>query len=111
MRGCNRRSSLAHQLFKNPLAEVPKDRTRRLVWILWKSSFDRGINVSSRHEQIGVAVIVEIDHPCAPAHVTCFDPETRRDRGIVEIRLPIVAIENIGIVGKVGFENVEMSIE
>src|SRR5581483_2881310 len=49
--------------------QVSKHSARRLVGILRQLAFNFGINVAGYHEQVGVAVIVQITNSGSPADV------------------------------------------
>ena len=60
---------------KTSIAEIAKDRARGLARILRQLALDVGVDVAGHHENIGRAVVVEIDHRGAPADVPRLDAD------------------------------------
>src|SRR6266567_2098065 len=68
------------------------------------------VDVAVDEEQIGPAVVVEIEKRDAPAEVLRVEPESRGEGFVVERAVAIVAVERGGIVGEIGFEQVEFAV-
>ena len=66
------------EFFKGLIAEIAKNRARRLVGILAELSFHFRVNVTGNHEEIGVTVVVEIDDAGAPANIARLHANTGR---------------------------------
>ena len=60
------------------------------------------------HKQVWIAVVIQINNPCTPAHVTSLDAEARGRCGVLKVGLSIVAIKNVPIVSKVGLKKIEI---
>ena len=58
-----------------------------------------------------MAVVIEIDDARAPADEARLNSDARRARHILKIRLPIVAIQSVGIFGKVRLEKIDVPIQ
>ncbi len=67
-----------------------------------------GIDAAGRHEQVGEAVVVEIDHPRSPPDVAGLHADARADAEIVEVAFPVVAVQDIRIVGEVRLEDIQV---
>src|SRR5713101_6624661 len=68
------------------------------------------VDVAVRQEQIGPAVVVEIEKRDAPAKVLRVEPESRGKGFIVEGAVAIVAVERGGIVREISFEQIEFAV-
>ena len=71
---------------------------------------DLGIDVTVYEQEVGPTVVVEIEKHGAPAEVLGVQAETRGVGDVVESAVAIVAVERGGVVGEVGFENVEAAV-
>src|SRR5690348_7516306 len=105
MRCRDTRTSFGDQLFKHALTQISKNCARRFVGVFGYLFFDLWIDVAGGHEQVGIAVVIEVDDSGAPADVASFDAEARGCGGVLKVGLAIVAIKNVAIVGEMGFEN------
>src|SRR5215472_1457606 len=111
MRIAYSRASLFHELFKCLVAEVAENRARSLVGILRQLSFDFRVNVPGGHEQVWIAIVVEIDHPRSPTDVARIHCDLRGPRHVIEVSLAVVVIEAVGVIGKMGLEKINMAVE
>src|SRR5260370_26452473 len=68
------------------------------------------VDVAVRQEQIGPAVVVEIEKRDAPAKVLRVEPESRGKGFIVERAVAIVVVERGGIVGEISFEQIDFAV-
>ena len=57
------------------------------------------------------AVVVEIDHPGAPADIAGLDADPGLDRHVVEEALAVAAIEAAGVVREVRLEQIDAAVE
>src|SRR6266566_865695 len=73
-------------------------------------AIDFRVDVAVRQEQIGPAVVVEIEKRDAPAKVLRVEPESRGEGFVVEGAVAIVVVERGGIVGEIGFEQTEFAV-
>ena len=99
------------QFFKRAVAQVAEDRARGFVGILRQLALHFRVNVACNHEQIGIAIVIQIDDAGAPADVTGIDCEARRSGEVVEVSLAVIVIKAVGVLGEVGFEQIEMTVE
>ena len=99
------------KLLEGPVAEIAKDGARRLVRILRELALHLGVDVAGHHEKSGMAVVVEVDDPGAPADVARLHAEPRRPRHVVEVPLAVVVVEAVGVVGEMRLEEVEVPVE
>src|SRR5438034_4419816 len=111
MRGGNARAGFADQLFKYALPQVSENRARSLVRVLGELLLDLRVNMAGRHEQVRIAVVIQINNPRAPTHVTRLDPQARGRGGVLKVRLSIVTIKNVPIIGEVRLEDIEVPIQ
>src|ERR1700761_6098713 len=111
MRCGNSWTGLVNQLLKLSIAKIAENKPRRLQRIIRKLSLYFGINRASDDGQIGPAIVIEIGEAGAPADVPGFHPETRSQSHIGESGSPIVAVEHVGVIREVSFEDVEFPVE
>jgi len=71
---------------------------------------DFGVDVAVDEEEIGPAVVVEVEEHRAPAEIFGVEAEASGISNIVKSAVAIVAIESRGVVGEIGFENVEVAV-
>src|SRR5437879_11921029 len=95
MQGGNARAGFADQLFKYALPQVSENRPRSLVRVLGELLLDLRVNMAGRHEQVRIAVVIQINNPRAPTHVTRLDPQARGRHRILKVSLPDVAIHDV----------------
>ena len=111
MRSAHATASLLYQFLESSVPQIAKHKAGSPERIGWESSLHLGIYASGRDEQIREAVVVEIDDAGAPPYIASFDAQAGADGDVVEVPFPVVAVEDIGIVGEVRFEDVEVSVE
>src|SRR5260370_23927569 len=70
-----------------------------------------GVGATGRDEQVGKTIVVQVDYSRAPAHISGFNSQTRADGDIVEVSFSIVAVKDIGVIGEVGLEHVQVPVE
>src|SRR5437762_12366558 len=61
-------------------------------------------------QNVGPAIIVEINEAATPGNVLIVDTDARREGDVAEGAVAVVVIEVAGIVRKVGLENVKPSV-
>ena len=71
---------------------------------------DFGVNVSVYKKNIGPAIAVEIEEHSAPAEVFGVESEAGGVGDVVESAVAVVTIESGGVVGEIGFEDVEFAV-
>ena len=111
MRRGNAGASSFDEFFKGLISEITKNGAGRLVRILAELSFDFRVNVTGNHEKIGMTIVIQIDYSGAPANKTGLNSNTSAAGDIIKIALTVIVIKNAGVVGKVGLEEIEMSVE
>src|SRR6476660_10465528 len=82
-----------------------------MKWIGWKLFLNLWVNTSSRDENIRKTIVIEVNNSCSPTHITGFDTDSGADGEIIVVPFSVVAVEDIRVVGKVCFENVEVPLE
>ena len=100
-----------NQLFESAITQIPKHQAWSAKRVCRNFLFDFGIDAACGHEEIGQSVIVQINHASAPSNVARLNPQSRVNRHVVEVSFAVIVIENVGIVGKVCFENVEIAVK
>src|ERR1700722_4241037 len=58
-----------------------------------------------------MAVVIKVHDTGTPTNIVSFNSEMRGVRNVVKIALAVVVIENVGIVGEIRFEKVEMAVK
>ena len=71
---------------------------------------DFGIDVAVNQQKIGPAVIVEVEEHRAPSQILRVQAESGGEGDVVECAVAVVAIEGGGVVGEIGFEDVELAV-
>src|SRR5208283_4905077 len=62
-------------------------------------------------ENVGPAIVVEIEEAAAPSQILRMQAKSGLEGGIFEAPVALVAIERGCISGKIGFQNVEVAVE
>ena len=113
--GCSgtppRPGRLPDEFFKNAFAQIPKQSARGFIGILRQGSFHLRVNMAGNHEEVWKTIVVQINDACSPTDVSGFDPNARGSRNVIEITLPIVVVKDVGVVQKMRFEKVKMSVQ
>jgi len=99
------------QLFERLIAEITENGAWGFVGILRKLTFNFRVNVPRNHEEIGITVVVEVEHAGAPANVAGLHGDASLTGDIIEIGLSVVVVENARVVGEMGFEEVQVAVE
>ena len=60
--------------------------------------------------EVGPAIVVVVDKAAAPGDILVVDSDAGRERHVAEGAVAVVVIEVAGVVGEVGFENVEPAV-
>ena len=71
---------------------------------------DFGVDVAVDEKKIGPAVVVEIEKHGAPAEIFGVEAEAGGIGDVVEGAVAVVAIERRGVVGEIGFEDIELAV-
>ena len=69
-----------------------------------------GIDVAVASEDVGPAIVIEIEKAGSPAEKARVAPEPGLEGHVFEIVVAQVAIEGRGIAGEVGFEDRELAV-
>src|SRR5271157_212109 len=72
--------------------------------------FDFGIDVAVADEDVGPAVVIEVEPTASPTQVLRVQAEAGLEGGVLEVPAAHVAVERWGVAGEVGFENVEIAV-
>src|SRR5882724_4462113 len=105
------RARFFDQFFKHALSQVSENRARGLIRVLRKFFLDFRVDMTRRHEQVGITVVVQVNNAGAPTNVARLNSEARGCGRVLKVSLSIVAIKNVPVIGKVGFENIEVATE
>ena len=65
-------------ILRTSVTQVAKQRPWTFVRKLWQLALDFGIHVAGNHENIGVPIVVEIDHAGAPTDIAGLDRQAAR---------------------------------
>ena len=90
-----------------PVAHVAIDEARVFVGLADSVALDFRIDVTIDLHEVSPAVVVVIEKGAAPGDVAVVDADAGRKRNVGESAVAVVVIEVAGIVGEIGFENVE----
>src|SRR5437667_5736908 len=80
MQGGNARAGFRDQLFKYALAQVSENRARSLVRVLGELLLHLRRDMTGRHKQLRLAVVIQRTNPRAPPPGTRLDPQARGAR-------------------------------
>jgi len=105
------RTGAVHQLLELPATQISKDHPRRLVGIRGNLRLQFRINAPSGEEQIRQPVVIQVQHGGSPAGVPRLHSQPRRHGHVVEIPLPVVAVEHAGVVAEVRLEDVQIAVQ
>ena len=72
---------------------------------------DLGIHVAVANQDVGPAVVVEVEKAAAPAEILRVLAEAALKRGVLEIRAAQIAVERRSIAGKIRFDEIEIAVE
>src|SRR6202162_2768339 len=73
--------------------------------------FDLGINVAVADQNIGPAIVVEIEEPATPSQKLRVRAQPRGERGILEVARALIVVERRGVAGEIGLDQIEVSIQ
>ena len=99
------------KFLKVAVAEIAKDDARRLVRIVGKLLFDLRIHAAGDQKMSGQPSLSRSTMPAPQPDEARLHAEPGSCGHVVEIALAIVAIEDVGVFGEVGLEEIEMAIE
>src|SRR2546428_6150834 len=111
MRRGNSRTCRFDKLLKLAVSQIAEYDARRLQRIGGQLRRNLRVNAAGRYKQIGMAVIIEIDDAGAPTHETRLHAQAACDRHVLEKILPLIAVEDAGVIGEMRLENIEIAIQ
>src|SRR5438876_6181347 len=85
MRGCDAGTGLLLKLLERPIAQIAEHHSRCLAGIPRQLAFHVRVDVAGHHEEIRVAIVVEVHHPGAPPDIPGLDSNSRRPGEFVRI--------------------------
>src|SRR5205085_7215597 len=91
------------------IAGIAIDHTRAAMLVLFENMFDFRVDVAGDGEDIGPAVVVQINQPRSPLNVSRM-LEACRPRGVFKETAPRVLIKRRQVVGKMRLEDVGEAI-
>src|ERR1017187_3552412 len=97
-------------LLKRSVSQISKENPRRLVGDLRKNLFHLGIYAAGYEEDVRPPIVVQIEDAVSPTGKAGLDAESCSVSDIVEVTLTVISIQDVVVIGKVGFENVEMPV-
>ena len=98
---------LFEELFEAAVAEIAEQHPRRRRRIPLVLSGDLRVNTAGHEEDVRQAAVVQIRQARPPAHVAGLDPDPRAQRHVVEVPFPVIAVQHVGVIGKVRLEQVQ----
>ncbi len=99
------------QLLEAAVAQIAKHQPRRSERIGGQRSLHFRVHAAGHEEQVGKPVVVQIDDARAPADEPRLHADARADREIVEVALAVVAVQDVGVVGEMRLEDIEVAVE
>src|SRR5580704_3696676 len=73
--------------------------------------FDIGINVAVADQNIGPAIVVEIQESAAPSQKLRVRAQPRGKRGVLEVARALIVVERRGVTGEIGLHQIQVSIQ
>src|SRR3984893_15404375 len=89
------------------LAEIFVNHPRILEILAYVLAVNFGIDVPVDLHNVRPAVVVVIEEAAAPRDVLIIDSDAGRKCNVAESSVAVVVVEIAGVVGEIGFENVE----
>ena len=102
--------ALPGEIKELPVASIPVEKSRLLVFFRGAAGVYFGINVTVGNDQIFPSVIIEVEKCRPPSQIFCVHRETRADGIVLEVICALVFVHGVGVVGEVRLENVEQTI-
>src|ERR1044071_216323 len=99
------RPTFGSHVFEATVAEVAINQTRAAMRVLFENLLDLRVDVAGDGENVGPAVIVEVNYPGPPLNVARM-VEARRARGVFKEAATHVLIKRRQVVGKMRLEDV-----
>ncbi len=72
---------------------------------------DFGIDVAVAHQNVGPAVVVEVEESAAPAEILGVQAQSGLKGGVLEVRATLVVIQGWSVAREIGFHDVEIAVE
>src|SRR5579863_9720693 len=107
MRGGDSRSSRIDEFLQLAISQIAEDQPGRSI----RHAGQARIGAAGHHEDIRKAIVVEIDDTRSPAHVSGLHAEADASCDDVEVPAPVIYVEIVGIVPKMGLEEIEAAVE
>src|SRR6202034_2235888 len=108
----DRRANFRTHLNKRSIALIAKNNARAARRIFrGVEMFELGENGARHQQDVGVAIVVQIHHPNAPADEAAFGSQASRGSHIFKLALAIVVVKASRLVLKMSLGNIEMAIE
>src|ERR1051325_2148610 len=104
------RAHLRGNILKPPVSQVFVYQTWILKLLRTVSLVNLWINVAIDLHDVGPAVVIKVGEATSPSDITIVDCDPGWEGHIGKASVSIVVIQVAGIVGKIGFEDVEPSI-
>lgn len=104
-------AGLRLQFLKSAVAQVTKQNAWSLVGILRQRLFNLGIHTACYKEHIRVPVVIQVNHPRAPACEARLYTRLRGSSYLIEIRLPVIPIKTTRVADKMRLEKVQVPVE
>ena len=105
------RPGLVDQFLEFPAAQRAEHNARRSQRITRQFRLHFRIHVPGNQEQIRQPVVIQIDDARTPPDVTRLDAQTSPYGYVLEISFTFVAIKDVGVVGEMRLENVQIAVE
>src|SRR5215472_6977779 len=111
IRSRDARSSQVGDFLKSAISQITVKQLALRVSRLGFELLDFGVHVPIADQNIGPAVVVEIEESASPAEVLRVRAEAGGESHVFKIRTAQVVIERRRVAGKIGFHDIEISVE
>src|SRR5207245_7526081 len=93
-----------------PLAEISVQNLSLFEGDVEPTGVDLGEDVAVGHEDVGPAVVVEVEETHSPSEILGVYAQARLKDGVVESAVAVVVVEVSGLVGVVGLDYIEPAV-
>src|SRR5439155_14848094 len=79
--------------------------------IRWQRPLHCRIHAAGHNEHVRQTVVVQIDDARSPADESRLYADASANGEIIEVAFAIVAVQDVGVGGEMGFENIQVAVE
>src|SRR5271169_4788342 len=103
-------SHFRRYVFEAAIAEIPVNESRILVSLAEAVVINLRVDVSVDLNDVWPAIVVVVDKATAPRYIAIVDADAGGEGDIAEGSVAVVVVQVAGVIGEVGFEDVEPAV-